>query len=409
MVGDTFVLTFGVKDNKCPKPIKDNGIWKIIVTPALPAYSQPLPCLRNLGNNKVGIHWQQASNNPRLTKYALIKISADNSITNLGDYPITQPNIVEQTALNPFNQKHCFALVAFNVCNVATDTGEYSCTPWPDSLYPELLIPHYVTVVQNKAIEIAWPNSTALYNQLYRMDRNLQNKTIVQTINTVSDTVFVDENKDLNVHKASYCYVVETTNQCGLKAKQSPNACSILLEGKTEPFAHHLNWNEYLYFANSTSHYQLTGRDLTQNSFEHKATAVNKNTYFTDTKLNKETGIFYYIATAYENNSAYISQSNMVELKQKPLLHVPNAYTPNNDGLNDTWNIVPVFVKDYNLKVYDRWGRLVFETKDKHKQLTATDLDYVTLACDAFAYVVTYTGFVSNQVFTKTGNVTILK
>jgi gliding motility-associated-like protein len=47
---------------------------------------------------------------------------------------------------------------------------------------------------------------------------------------------------------------------------------------------------------------------------------------------------------------------------------VPNAFTPNEDGLNDIFlpqfSAVP-FV--YDLKIFDRWGNKVFETNDPYK------------------------------------------
>ncbi|MCW3112292.1 MAG: cell surface protein [Segetibacter sp.] len=48
-----------------------------------------------------------------------------------------------------------------------------------------------------------------------------------------------------------------------------------------------------------------------------------------------------------------------------PLLDVPNAFTPNNDGVNDK-----VFVRGYAInrmswRIYNRWGTLVFETTDR--------------------------------------------
>jgi gliding motility-associated-like protein len=45
-------------------------------------------------------------------------------------------------------------------------------------------------------------------------------------------------------------------------------------------------------------------------------------------------------------------------------VQVPNVFTPNGDGLNDGWIIGldrPVF---YDLVIYNRWGRVVFESKD---------------------------------------------
>jgi len=46
-------------------------------------------------------------------------------------------------------------------------------------------------------------------------------------------------------------------------------------------------------------------------------------------------------------------------------VHVPNAFTPNADHINDQFLPVPhCTFASYNLIIYDRWGDLIFETND---------------------------------------------
>ena len=48
-----------------------------------------------------------------------------------------------------------------------------------------------------------------------------------------------------------------------------------------------------------------------------------------------------------------------------PELYVPNAFTPNGDGLNDVLHVVAAGVKSFHFfRVYDRWGQLLFSSTD---------------------------------------------
>jgi len=47
--------------------------------------------------------------------------------------------------------------------------------------------------------------------------------------------------------------------------------------------------------------------------------------------------------------------------------YVPNAFTPNGDGLNDTFRMVglpPENITEFNLQIFNRWGEIVFSTRD---------------------------------------------
>jgi gliding motility-associated-like protein len=46
------------------------------------------------------------------------------------------------------------------------------------------------------------------------------------------------------------------------------------------------------------------------------------------------------------------------------LLYIPNAFTPDGDGVNDTWSPSVRGARLYELTVFDRWGRVVFSTTD---------------------------------------------
>ena len=45
-------------------------------------------------------------------------------------------------------------------------------------------------------------------------------------------------------------------------------------------------------------------------------------------------------------------------------LYIPNSFTPNGDGLNDTFWPVGLLksVKQFNFQIFNRWGELLFES-----------------------------------------------
>lgn len=407
-VGDTLSLDFIIQDNRCPIPIRDRGKLFVVILPPLSATSVGLNCIKLINTNQVGLSWPLTNNHRTTKSFTLIKRDDLGNITQLGKYDISFKAEVLQTVINPTIQNTCFALVAHDNCDNPTDTGDFICIPWTDDQYPQPIQPHYVTVIDNSKIELSWASNQHPLNEIYRFDlvTEQKQKLTEKTTNSV-DTIWIDEAVDVQNYR--YCYVVEPTNHCGLKPKQNKPACSILLMGVTKPFEHNLDWTTYDFFVKGTNRHDLFKRDLTEENFSLFASRKNKEANLVDGDLNKETGLFYYYVLASENlPSIYSSQSNTVELVQAPLLHVPNAFTPNGDGINDLWNVVPVFVKDYHCRVYDRWGRLVFETQDKKKLLSDRDLGGAILAEDAFVYVITYTGF-EGTFKQVTGNVTILK
>jgi len=66
--------------------------------------------------------------------------------------------------------------------------------------------------------------------------------------------------------------------------------------------------------------------------------------------------------------------------------YIPNAFTPNGDGLNDVFGAIPRidYVNQYRISIFNRWGQLLFESSDLHLGWDGT---YQGEACPAGAYV----------------------
>ncbi|MBL4587307.1 MAG: gliding motility-associated C-terminal domain-containing protein, partial [Flavobacteriales bacterium] len=64
-----------------------------------------------------------------------------------------------------------------------------------------------------------------------------------------------------------------------------------------------------------------------------------------------------------------------VEVDPMFTFYAPNAFTPDEDGLNDTWGPKGdnFEYESYNLQIFDRWGALLWQTDDFLKQWDGID------------------------------------
>jgi gliding motility-associated-like protein len=62
------------------------------------------------------------------------------------------------------------------------------------------------------------------------------------------------------------------------------------------------------------------------------------------------------------------SYTDSIQILEKPNINItqlPNVFSPNGDGLNDEYTIADLqFAEEFVLLIYNRWGRLLFETSD---------------------------------------------
>ncbi len=84
-----------------------------------------------------------------------------------------------------------------------------------------------------------------------------------------------------------------------------------------------------------------------------------------------DTTSFVYVSTSgpysvtLGNECGEVSDQTVVELQDcSPSVYIPNTFTPNNDGLNDVWMPVTYGILEFELRIFDRWGDLVYYTND---------------------------------------------
>ncbi len=87
---------------------------------------------------------------------------------------------------------------------------------------------------------------------------------------------------------------------------------------------------------------------------------------------------------------------------------VPNAFSPNNDNLNDIFLPIVIGVEDYLLEIYDRWGEKLFSTQNTKQ---GWDGYYKNTLCkdDVYIWKISFKNVVSRRYEEHVGHVTLLK
>lgn len=80
------------------------------------------------------------------------------------------------------------------------------------------------------------------------------------------------------------------------------------------------------------------------------------------------TDMEYYVKVSDDEGCTEYDSLHVRVLKTGYDILVPNAFTPNGDGLNDIFRPIPVGIKEfYSFEIYDRWGKIVFRSTESNK------------------------------------------
>jgi gliding motility-associated-like protein len=103
--------------------------------------------------------------------------------------------------------------------------------------------------------------------------------------------------------------------------------------------------------------------------------------------------------------------TDTVIVKKDCYVDVPNIFTPNGDGVNDYFfprRLLSKSLATFGMHIYNRWGQLVYETKNIDGQGWDGALNGVQQPGGVYVYLIEAT-FEDGQIEQHSGNVTILR
>ena len=118
-------------------------------------------------------------------------------------------------------------------------------------------------------------------------------------------------------------------------------------------------------------------------------------------------GIFEVCLTVTNEYGCENKICDTIIIEEISILDVPNAFSPNGDGVNDIFIPLNYGLSDFEFKIYNRWGELIFISNDPVKGWNGI-YNGVEQELDVYVYVVSGKGL-DNVDYFKQGNFTLVR
>ena len=169
---------------------------------------------------------------------------------------------------------------------------------------------------------------------------------------------------------ATMYYRLEALNACGKSSGiQSNRATAIVPKYTLTAQQVNLSWDNYLNWGSGVQEYRIN-RSVSGQPFNYVSSTSGTTPNYTD-NLGALVGqqlsgnVCYYIESVAAGSTSYTSRSQTICIDLTSDIFVPNAFTPNGDGVNDEFLPSFAFLPDkFYMSIYNRFGTKIFETDD---------------------------------------------
>lgn len=220
---------------------------------------------------------------------------------------------------------------------------------------------------------------------------------------------YIDAETDVN--KNAYTYITYLKDECGAISQPSNPAKTILLsvelkKNDRSDYNPDLTWNSYIGWETGVENYTV---EFKYDSLAHFTSrySTSEQGFFDKDMDEQQRRYCYQVVGRQKGNTAVSSTSNMVCTSADPKLYAPNAFTPNGDKLNETFKISGIFMEDFNMKIWNRYGELIYETNDMQQGWDAT-YKGADAPADVYVYLAEGKGR-SGKLATIKGSVTLMR
>jgi len=212
------------------------------------------------------------------------------------------------------------------------------------------------TLLNNFNVEVMWqkvphaaqyelylPNGTSkrlidtAFNQLFNTEINTPLTYKIRALDSCENP-----SMESNIGRTIFC-----------TAKEIPGASKNDLPASVVSFTSYLDWRE------GVKNYTIETKFSTETLWQ--PLVLINDTSFADLQFTKANEFIKCYRINATSNSGVTSISNELCLPYQPVIFIPSAVTPNEDGLNDDFDFYTYGIENIHTEIYNRWGMKIWE------------------------------------------------
>jgi gliding motility-associated-like protein len=261
----------------------------------------------------------------------------------------------------------------------------------------------------DRAIELYWhlENAPRYTGKIHIYKRAIDTNSPFRLVTSVDSNLTTYTDIRVAVSDSGYEYILKGQDLCGGELSSEPHS-SIYLKGKKynstdSAYDSWLQWTRYLGWKKGVLNYEVLRKPGEEDYMMYERKYDTSSTY----SNGLESYTQCYRIAGYKKSDTLISYSNIICINFDPALWVPNAFSPNADEINDSFQLKGGALKHFEMRIYNRWGSLMFESNTIQKSWDGIFYEKPCLD-DIYVYIIKYWG-ADNVLQTLTGNIHLLR